>query len=308
MTASESKARLKGLFNIAVTPFTPHGIDLHGLAENIERLLGMDFDGFLIGGTYGEFPTMSVEERAMLFRHAVEVVRGRAPTLLCSAHSDPRVAFELTQLATGLGGIPMVTLPFVSEVDDEHILAFFKSLASASSGGLVIYNAPGVGITLSAGLIERLSDMDHIIGLKQGDLNATAIDQLSNRLGGRIRLFCASDLAFLGPLTAGFDGLSSTNSCTLPEIIQASYRAIEEGDARTATRLHKCWFAYRELARRFGQPQTVKAAMNHRGWSGGVVRPPLQSLTHRQLEELSEILDSILAAGKQDQMPRAAHA
>jgi dihydrodipicolinate synthase/N-acetylneuraminate lyase len=310
MTASESKARLKGLFNIAVTPFTPDGgIDFHGLAENIERLLGMDFDGFLIGGTYGEFPTMSAEERATLFRHAAEVVRGRAPTLLCSAHSDPRVAFELTQLATSLGGIPMVTPPFGSEVEDEHILAFFKSLASASASGLVIYNAPGLGITLSVGLIERLSDMDHIIGLKQGDLNATAIDQLSSRLGGRIRLFCASDLTFLGPLTAGFDGLSSTNSCALPEIIRTSYRAIEEGDARTATRLHKSWFAYRELARRFGQPQTVKAAMNRRGWSGGIVRAPLQSLTHRQREELGEVLDSILAAGKQDRdMPRAAHA
>lgn len=174
---------------------------------------------------------------------------------------------------------------------------------------LVIYNAPGIGITLSAGLIERLSDMDHIIGLKQGDLNATVIDQLSNRLGGRIRLFCASDLAFLGPLAAGFDGLSSTNSCALPEIIRASYRAIEAGDARTATRLHKSWFAYRELARRFGQPQTVKAAMNQRGWPGGIVRSPLQSLTHRQSEELREVLDSILAAGKQDRgVPRAAHA
>jgi dihydrodipicolinate synthase/N-acetylneuraminate lyase len=78
MTASESKARLKGLFNITVTPFTPDGgIDFHGLAEGIERLLAMDFDGFLIGGTYGEFATMSTEERATLFRHAVPL-RGRS--------------------------------------------------------------------------------------------------------------------------------------------------------------------------------------------------------------------------------------
>ena len=76
MTASESKARLKGLFNITVTPFTPDGgIDFPGLAESIERLLAMGFDGLLIGGTYGEFATMSAEERATLFRYVVEVVR-----------------------------------------------------------------------------------------------------------------------------------------------------------------------------------------------------------------------------------------
>ena len=32
-------------------------------------------------------------------------------------------------------------------------------------------------------------------------------------------------------MMAGFDGLSSTNSCALPEVIRASYRAIEAGDA-----------------------------------------------------------------------------
>lgn len=301
-TAREARARLKGIFNITVTPFVAGGgIDFRGLAENAERLLGMGFDGLLIGGTYGEFPTMSVEERTALFRRVVEIVHDRVPVLLCSAHSDPRIAFDLTRLAAELGGIPMVTPPFVSEVDDEHIVGFFSSLAPASPAGLVIYNAPGIGITLSSRLIERLSDMDHVIGLKQGDLSPATIDQLSNRLGGKIRLFCASDLAFLGPLTAGFDGLSSTNSCALPELILASYRAIEAGDARTATRLHKSWFAYRELAWRFGQPQTVKAAMNHRGWVGGVVRPPLQPLTRGQSEELAEVLNSTLATGRPDE-------
>jgi dihydrodipicolinate synthase/N-acetylneuraminate lyase len=297
MTAhSDAKARLRGIFNITVTPFgADGGIDFDGLADSIERLIGMRFDGLLIGGTYGEFPAMTVDERAVLFRRVMDVVGDRIPVLLCSAHSDPRVARELTELATALGGLPMVTPPFVSEVTDEQIVAFFRALAPVSGGRLVIYNAPGVGITLSARQIERLSELDHVIGLKQGDLTPTVIDELSNRLAGKIRLFCASDLAFLGPLTAGFDGLSSTNSCALPEIILASYRAMEAGDAHTAIRLHKSWFAYRELARRFGQPQTVKAAMRLRGWAGGAVRPPLLPLTDAQSDELLNILPAILA-------------
>jgi 4-hydroxy-tetrahydrodipicolinate synthase len=299
MTAGEAKARLKGIFNITVTPFVPGGgIDFSALTVNIERLLGMGFDGLLIGGTYGEFATMSAEERSELFRRVVEIVRDRVPVLLCSAHSDPRIALELTQLATELGGIPMATPPYVSEVNDEHVVEFFKMLAPMSRGGLVIYNAPGVGATLSARMIERLSDMSHIVGLKQGDLTPTTIDELSNRLSGKIRLLCASDLAFLGPMTAGFDGLSSTNSCAVPELILESFRAIEAGDATTAIKLHRSWFAYRELARSFGQPQTVKAAMIHRGWTGGVVRSPLLPLTRDQSKELGKVLDVILAPGK----------
>jgi dihydrodipicolinate synthase/N-acetylneuraminate lyase len=305
--AGGSKARLKGIFNITVTPFVPGGgIDFSALTVNIERVLGMGFDGLLIGGTYGEFATMSAEERSQLFRRVVEIVRDRVPVLLCSAHSDTRIALELTQLATDLGGIPMVTPPYVSEVNDEHVADFFKMLAPASRSGLVIYNAPGVGATLSARMIERLSDMSHIVGLKQGDLTPTTIDELANRLSGKIKLLCASDLAFLGPMTAGFDGLSSTNSCAMPELILASYRAIEAGDARTAIEMHKKWFAYRELARRFGQPQTVKAAMSHRGWSGGVVRAPLRPLTSDQSMELGKVLDSIPVAGRPTQQKQRA--
>jgi 4-hydroxy-tetrahydrodipicolinate synthase len=311
MTAdTEAKVRLRGIFNITVTPFAADGgIDVAGLAVNIERLLGMGFDGLLIGGTYGEFPTMTNEERAGLFRRIVEIVGRRVPVLLCSAHSDPRAVRELTELATGLGGIPMVTPPFVSEVTDDQIVAFFRALAPVSREGLVIYNAPGVGITLSARLIERLAELPHVIGLKQGDLTPTVIDELANRLGGRIRLFCASDLAFLGPLSAGFDGLSSTNSCALPETILATYRAMEAGDAHAAIRLHKSWFAYRELARRIGQPQTVKAAMTLRGWAGGHVRPPLLPLTAAQTADLRDVLQPILAdAPPSRAAPQLAHA
>jgi dihydrodipicolinate synthase/N-acetylneuraminate lyase len=305
-TANESKARLKGIFNITVTPFGADGaIDFRALAESIERIIGLGFDGLLIGGTYGEFATMSAAERAALFRRAMEVVGNRVPVLLCSAAADPRVATELTELAVGVGGIPMITPPFVSEVDEEHIFAFFRAIAPIASNGLVIYNSPGIGITLSPRLIERLSGIEQVIGLKQGDLNPTAIDDLANRMAGRIRLFCASDLAFLGPMMAGFDGLSSTNSCAFPELILATFRAVEAGDARTAIRLHRAWYAFRALARRFGQPQTVKAAMNHRGWIGGTVRPPLLPLTAAQNAELAPVVDAVLAATSPARAPRA---
>lgn len=53
----ESQARLHGIFNITVTPFTANGdFDFDGLARNVERVIELGYDGILIGGTYGEFP------------------------------------------------------------------------------------------------------------------------------------------------------------------------------------------------------------------------------------------------------------
>src|ERR1700690_3418127 len=116
---NECQARLRGLVNITMTPFKADGsFDHAGLARKIERVIGLGFDGVLIGGTCGDFPAMSTGERADLFRRVMDVVGDRVPVMLCTADSDVRVVRELTTLAGELGGLPMVTPPFVSEVTD----------------------------------------------------------------------------------------------------------------------------------------------------------------------------------------------
>lgn len=291
---AESRARLAGIFNITVTPFAADGsIDTAGLARSMERVIGLGYDGILIGGTYGEFPAMTAEERAGLFRTVMDVVGDRVPVMLCSAGSDARTVRELTRLAGDLGGLPMVTPPYVSEVTDGQIVAFFKDMAPLSKTGILVYNAPGIGITLQPDVIEQLADIEGVVGIKQGDLSVTPIDRIANRLGGRIKLFCASDLAFLGPMMAGFDGISSTNSCALPELILATYRALEAGDADTARELHRLWYPFRALARKHGQPQMVKAAMNLRGFDGGRMRLPLRDLEGTALDEVAAMMTAL---------------
>lgn len=291
---NESRERLKGIFNITVTPFTPQGEpDFNALCENIERVIGLGYDGILIGGTYGEFPVMSLAERRELFVRVMECVQDRIPVMLCSASSDPRDARDLTILAGELGGLPMVTAPYVSEITDDQIINYFREMAPLSVTGILVYNAPGIGITLSPALLEKLADIPGVVGIKQGDLNPTAIDQIANRLKGRLRLFCASDLAFTGPMMAGFDGISTTNSGALPELILATYRALEQGDAATARDLHQLWFDYRQLARQHGQPQLVKAAMALRGFNGGTVRAPLQPVSAQAVEALTGVMKAL---------------
>lgn len=291
----ESAARVKGLFNITVTPFTKSGeIDFAALEENVQRVLSLNYDGLLIGGTYGEFPAMDTAERVELFRRVMSNVADKVPVLLCTAHSDTRVVRELTEVASELGGMPMLMPPFVSEVTDDHIVEFFKQMAPLSKTGVMIYNAPGVGITLPVSLIEKLSDIDGVVALKQGELGPTTVDQLVGRLKGKIRVLAASDLSMLGPLVLGFDGVSSTNSCALPELVKATFDATQRGLAREAGELQRRWYPMRAAARQLGQPQSTKAAMNLRGWKGGHVRRPLLDL---DTAEISVVADALRASG-----------
>jgi len=290
----ECRQRLHGIFNITVTPFKSDGaIDFKALAGNIERVIELGYDGILIGGTYGEFPSMSPDERAALFRQVMAMVGDRVPVMLCSASSDSRVSKDLTKLAGDLGGLPMVTPPYVSEVTEDQILAFFAEMAPLSKTGILVYNAPGIGITLSVPSIRRLAELKNVAGLKQGDLTPAVVDALANTVPESCKLFCASDLVFPGAIVAGFHGLSSTNSCALPEVILATYRALKTGNTMRATRLHRLWYEFRALARRHGQPQTVKAAMQLRGFDGGRVRSPLIDLGEAAVAEVAECLKQL---------------
>jgi 4-hydroxy-tetrahydrodipicolinate synthase len=293
----EARAKMKGLFNITLTPFGDDGaIDKPALAENIERVVDLGFNGVLVSGTYGEFYAMDAGERAALFRHTMDVVNGRVPVMLCTAAGDIRQVRELTVLASEVGGVPMLLPPLTADVNEAQILAFFEETASLSKTGVVIYNAPRVAVTLAPSLLERLADIPGVVAVKQGDLSPNAVDDLANRIGGRINLFCASDLAFLGPVMAGFNGLSSTNSCAFPEIILHAFRALEVDQAKLAQSLHAAWHPFRVLARRYGQPQTTKAAMNARGFKGGRVRPPLTDLDAPACEEVARVVELVLAA------------
>jgi 4-hydroxy-tetrahydrodipicolinate synthase len=308
MTREEAGEALQGLYCIAVTAFAADGaLDRQAFAAVLERSIATGYDGILVGGTYGEFAAMTVDERAELFRCASSVVAGRVPLMLCAASPDVRVVEELGALAVSLGGIPMVMPPYVSEVTSGHVEAFFERIA-VNVAPLVIYNAPGVGITLPPSLIERLAEIPGIVGLKQGDLAPLVVDELVGRVGGRLRLFCASDLQMPAALAAGFDGLSSTNSCALPELIHESFHAFKAGDARRGTTLYRLWYDYRMVARSFGQPQSVKAAMRLRGWVGGHVRAPLLDLTAGQVETLEAVFMPLLAAdrGRHQPVDRAA--
>jgi dihydrodipicolinate synthase/N-acetylneuraminate lyase len=140
---TECHTRLRGLFNITVTPFKADGaFDHAGLASDIERVIGLGFDGIPIGGTYGESPAMSTEERVGLFRRVMDIVGDRVPVMLCTAGSDVRVVHELTTLAGNLGGSPMVTPTYVSEITDSQIVAFFRDMVPLRRTSILVYNAP----------------------------------------------------------------------------------------------------------------------------------------------------------------------
>ncbi len=163
--------------------------------------------------------------------------------MLCSASSDPRDARELTPAGKRAGRAADGHRPFVSEITDEQIVSYFNEMAPLSKTAFWCTTRRASASPSPRRCWNGCRDPER--GRIKQAISPYRHRSDCQRLRGRLRLFCASDLAFLGPMMAGFDGVSTTNSGALPELIVNTFRAVERGDAATARDLHQLWYAYR---------------------------------------------------------------
>jgi 4-hydroxy-tetrahydrodipicolinate synthase len=293
--AGDQQAQLRGVHNIVLTPFRQDwSIDFEALGSNVDYVVQKGVHGVLVGGAYGEFPSLSTAERVELIAEVVRIVAGRVPVLACTAHSSTLECLDLTLAAEAAGATAaMLTMPYVTEVGERDIVHHFEYVASRVEIGLVIYNNPNIGASLPLALLDRLADIPNVIGIKQGTGSAAEFAATQELLGDRLAVMCGSDSLMLSALAQGMAGVTSTNSSFLVDLILGTYQTSMNGDWASARAFHERWAGFRSFARRVGQPAAAKAAMDEMGLRGGLCRPPLATVTDAERRELAELLDSM---------------
>ncbi|WP_379388207.1 dihydrodipicolinate synthase family protein [Paenibacillus septentrionalis] len=296
MNVVQLKEQLKGIYVLAITPFTEDGsaIDEAALARNINHYIEAGAHGVVVGGTYAEYPSMTVEERKTLFRYAVKAVAGRVPLLCCTAASGTEEAIMLTKAAKeyGASGV-MVTPPYVSEVRPADIAYHFQLLNDAVDFPIFIYNSASIGVHLSPEEIKGLADLSNVAGVKQGATDLHALVRTQAYSGEKIAVMCGSDGLALGAIASGLAGCTSTNANFMTSEFVSLYEEVKAGRNEEAIRRYYSWQPIRELAKKYGQPAMVKAALEVVGLPSGPVRAPFRSLDETAKAEIRQTLKEV---------------
>ena len=285
--------RLVGIYTIFLTPFTPSGeLDLDAAAENADYLIGQGMNGIVVAGTYGEYVTLTGDERRALLRSVIAAARGRVPVIACTAAGSTAEVIAYTRDAEEAGADgAMITPPYgMIEPTEAAIIGHFEAISRATETALLLYNNPNISPSLAPDLLARLADIDGYVGIKQGAITFTEHAELIALAGDRLRVFSGSDQLMVGSLALGATGVSSTQSNFIPRIIRDTYDAMCRGDLAEARRQFLRWAPFRRFARRAGQPASAKAAVELLGRRCGGVRAPLVPLTTVQRAELAKIL------------------
>jgi 4-hydroxy-tetrahydrodipicolinate synthase len=288
--------RLTGVYTIFLTPFTTNGkLDLDAAAENAEYLIKEGMNGIVVAGTYGEYITLTGEERRTLLRTVIKAAAGRVPVIATTAAGSTAEVIAFTHDAEEAGADgAMITPPYgMIEPTESAIVSHFEAVGRGTTSALLLYNNPNISPSLAPELLARLADIEGYVGIKQGATTFTEHAELIALAGDRLRVFSGSDQAMVGSLALGAVGVSSTQSNFIPTIIRDTYEAMCRGDLVEARKLFQRWAPFRRFARRVGQPAAAKAAVELLGRRCGNVRAPLVPLTSAQRTELATILSEM---------------
>ena len=288
--------KLRGIFAPIATPFQDNeDLDTDALSHNLALYESTPLRGYLVLGSNGENKSLDESERLSVFETVTESMSERRTTVVGVMYEAYRHAERHIRQVANLGAdFALIQSPsyFKKMMTDEALYAWFCGLADSSPIPVLVYNCPGFnGITLSFGLLEKLSGHPNIVGMKDStpgcELNIMRLNSKSfHVMAGSIGKI--SDFVQHGSIGGT---VSLANYC--PALAVELYDCLQAQEpARCADLNRKLVRANKAISGGFGVPG-VKAAMNLTGFRAGIPRRPLMALQPADIETIESILTKI---------------
>lgn len=200
MNYENLKKKLEGCYVTVPTPFKDtEGLPLNfeALKEYVEFLLGNGLNKenctLLFGGAAGDFSAMSFDERQSLAKKGAEIVDGRVPIALGGQTTNTQELVKLVKIAKDYGyDFLQVSCPFYFKHTEEDFIEYIKTASIAAEGGpgIILYNTFWTSTSVSNQLIERLKDLQNIVGLKWATprTDAMEFEDVTSTYSGRFTI------------------------------------------------------------------------------------------------------------------------
>jgi 4-hydroxy-tetrahydrodipicolinate synthase len=199
----------KGLFPAVTTKMFADGqIDLAATKSSIVRLVENGVSGVIVLPMLGENASLSLAEREMVIRAAVEVVGGRVPVLSGLAELTMETAKANARAYEGFGAQGLMVFPSLGyKTDPRETVAWYKGVASASSLPIMIYNNPiAYGVDVTPAILNELADTPGIVCVKEETGDIRRVTDIFIACGERFSVFCGVDDLIVESAALGVTG------------------------------------------------------------------------------------------------------
>jgi N-acetylneuraminate lyase len=291
---------LVGLVAAVHTPFHADGsLRLDGVEAQAAHLRAHGIGLAFVGGTTGEGPSLSLEERRALARRWADVARSTGLGLVVHVGSNSLVdARALAAQAEEIGAVAVAAFApgYFKPRDVDALVACCADVASAAPRTpFYFYDIPPLsGVSLSMPeFLERARDrIPTLAGLKFTRPDLAAYQLCLRAEGGAFDVAWGNDETLLAALALGARGAVGSSYNFAAPLYHRLLRAFAAGDleAARAEQLRAV-----EIVRRlsgYGYLGATKAVMGMLGVDVGPARLPNPSLSAAQAGELRDRLEA----------------
>jgi 4-hydroxy-2-oxoglutarate aldolase len=283
MAPFSDKLNLAGIFPPIPTPFDEQErVDLDRLSENLARWELEPLDGYVVGGSNGEFVSLSQDERLQVVRHVCAQADTDKLIIAGSGVHSTRETILQTEAMAKLGAqAALVVTPgyYKGRMDEQALIAHYTRVADHSPVPIILYNVPAnTGINMDADTIVPLSE------------HANIVAEITQRAPKDFQVLAGSASFLLSALVVGAVGTISALANIAGRALSELMQAFEKGDLEQAKKIQQnLVLPNSAVTNRFGVAG-LKFALDLVGYYGGLPRSPLQGLNDEQRSQVRQIL------------------
>ncbi|CAM3747113.1 4-hydroxy-tetrahydrodipicolinate synthase [Alkalicoccus chagannorensis] len=288
--------KLGNVVTAMVTPFNEEGhVAVDQLKPLLDELIHRGTEAVIVGGTTGESATLSMQEKALLYREAVRAAEGRIPVIAGTGMNDTYATAELSKQAAadGADGI-MLVAPYYNKPSQKGIYEHFKTIAEQVDTPVMLYNVPGrTMVNMLPETTIALSEVPNITCVKEASGN---LDQMTAVIAGvpdDFTVYTGDDSLTLPSVAVGADGVVSVSSHIIGAGMQEMIQAYRNGSTAHAAALHQQLVPFMKAMFLAPSPAPVKAALAMQGIHTGPVRLPLIPLSEEEHAVVAQALDTL---------------
>jgi 4-hydroxy-2-oxoglutarate aldolase len=291
--------KLQGIFPALTSSFDYEGnLYKAKIFHNIEKLNQVALSGYVVCGSTGETPLLSVDERIQLMEWVREA-SAAGKTLIAgvgaeSVHETVRIANR----AAAVGyHVALVLTPFYYRNQmhrPETQALFFRAVADRSRLPVLLYNIPQVtGYDLTVDTIAELSNHPNIIGMKDSSGNLEKVKQVIPVVRNGFQVLSGAGVSFHDALEAGAAGAILAIANALPYSCVTIWEAFRTRESEAAKDWQARIFpASKLIAAKYGIPG-LKYAMDLNGFYGGPPRLPFLPPCQKAKQEIEQAFDGL---------------
>jgi len=295
---------IRGSIVALVTPMQADGsLDLVALDRLIDWHVESGTHALVVVGTTGESATLSVQEHCDLVAHCVQVTGKRISVIAGTGSNSTEEALYFTESARQHGADAcLLVTPYYNKPSQEGLYQHFKAVAEAVDIPQILYNVPSrTACDLALETVDRLADLDNIVGIKDATGDVARGKQLIQRCGDRLAIYSGEDAITLSLMMGGADGTISVTANVAPALMAKMCSYALSGDSQRAREIdERLGLLHRNLFLE-ANPSPVKWAL----WKMGLIKKGIRlPLVELDAKFHIQVIEALVRAGIE--LPQAA--